>query len=180
MVITTILKKMLISRGFTTDKGRIKMFGKMDWTLFPSRALAIIFQDVGKKLGKDYLYDIGFKAGSDTGDEIIHATGSKPKGGWITMKLVVSLLEFIGYGTPVFVKSDIEKDGHHHLLVHVSNNPITEWGVKLYGKKSLVCNWVMGVYAGHAECELGAKNVRVKESRCIKDGHPYCEWESKW
>lgn len=180
MVITTILKKMLISRGFTTSKGRIKMFGKMDWTLFPSRALAIIFQDVGEKLGEKYLYDIGFKAGLDAAKEIIKSSGGKPKGGWITLKIVVALLEFIGYGTPDFVKFEIKEKGHHHIIVHVKNNPITEWGVKMFGKKSIVCNWVMGVYAGHAAYDLDVKNIHVKEVKCIKNGHPYCEWETKW
>lgn len=180
MVLSMILKKMLIGRGFTTEKGRIKLFGKMDWTLFPSKSLAITFQEIGEKLGKDYLYEIGFKAGTDAAKEVVKATGSKPKGGWITLKILLSLLEFIGYGTPDFVKFDVKKDGHHHMIAHVKNNPITEWGVKLYGKKSLVCNWVMGVYAAHAEYELEAKHVKIKENKCIKDGHPCCIWESRW
>lgn len=180
MVITTILKKLLISRGFTTDRGRIKMFGKMDWTLFPSKSLAIIFQDVGEKLGKDYLYDIGFRAGYSAAEEILRCTGAKPRAGWISLKIAVSLLDFVGYGTPEFVKFDVKKDGHHHVIIHVRNNAITEWGKFLYGKKSMVCNWVMGVYAAHGEKSLNIKNARLKETKCICKGNPYCEWVTKW
>ena len=56
MVMSTILKKMLIGRAFSTEKGRIKLFGKMDWTLYPSRALAMNLQSIGKRLGEKALY----------------------------------------------------------------------------------------------------------------------------
>jgi len=63
MVVATILKKMLISRGFTTDKSRIKMFGKMDWTLYPSTGLAHIMQEIGENMGPKELYKIGYEDG---------------------------------------------------------------------------------------------------------------------
>ncbi len=180
MVLSTVLKKMLIGRAFTNEKGRIRLYGRMDWMLYPARAFALNLQNVGEKLGKDYLYKIGYEAGYDAGKEIVKCTGAKLKGGWATQKIVLALLDFIGFGKVEFIKADIKKDGHHHMIIHVRNNPVIEHGAKLYGKKSMICDWFMGVYAAHGEVELGVKNAKLVEVKCIRNGSPYCEWESKW
>lgn len=180
MVLSGVLKKMLIGRAFTNEHGRIKLYGKMDWMLYPARALAINLQSVGEKSGREYLRKLGRDAGHDAGLEILKCTGGKLKGGWVTQKIVIALLDFIGFGQLEFTKTDIKKDGHHHIIMHVKNNPVIEHGVKLYGKKSMICEWFMAVYEAHGELELGVKNVRLIENHCIKDGFPNCEWESKW
>jgi hypothetical protein len=180
MVLSTILKKMLIGRAFTNEKGRIRLYGRMDWMLYPARAFALNLQSIGEKLGKDYLYKIGYEAGYDAGKEIVKCTGAKLKGGWVTQKIVLALLDFIGFGEVEFIKADIKKDGHHHIIIHTRNNPVIEHGAKLYGKKSMICYWFMGVYGAHGEVELGVKNPKLVENKCIRHGSPYCEWESKW
>jgi hypothetical protein len=52
MVLSPILKKMLIGRAFSNEQGRIKLYGKMDWTMFPARALAMNFQTIAESNGK--------------------------------------------------------------------------------------------------------------------------------
>ncbi len=72
------------------------------------------------------------------------------------------------------------KGRHHHIIVHVRDNPVIEHGARMFGAKSMVCKWFMGVYAAHGEMELGVGHVRLKENKCIRLGAPYCEWETKW
>lgn len=180
MVLSPILKKMLIGRAFTNEHGRIRMYGRMDWVMFPARALAMNFQSIAEKNGPEYLRKLGWEAGYDAGIEIMKSTGGKLKGGWISLKITIALLDFIGFGQLEFTKTDLKKDGHHHFIMHVKNNPVIEHGVKLYGKKSMICEWFMGVYAAHAEVELGLKNPKFVETHCIKDGFPQCEWVTKW
>lgn len=180
MVVATILKKMLISRGFTTSKSRIKMFGKMDWTLYPSTGLAHIMQEVGEKMGPKELYRIGYEDGLMNGEEILKASGAKIKGGWLSLQIIIALMDFIGYGNIKFVKYDVKKDGHHHIIIHVFNNPIVEHAKEMYGKKSLVCHFVAGLFTGHGEIELGINHGHLKENMCICKGAPYCEFETKW
>lgn len=180
MTLTGTLKKMLIGRAFTTERGRIKMFGRMDWVLFAAKATAEMFQNIAEKNGTEYLYKLGYDGGKSASEEMIKYMGLKMKGGWITQKAIVEVLDFLGFGRPEFVLSKVEKDGHHHIIIHVHDNPIIEQGAKLFGKNSKVCQWYMGVYAAHGEMDLGVKNVKLKENNCIKDGHPFCEWESKW
>jgi len=174
-----ILKKLLYGRAFATERGRIKLFGRMDWTLFPSRALAVNLQTIGDRLGREFVYELGYQAGKDAAREMVRCMGLKPRGGWVTQKAVLSLLEFIGFGRPEFVRMKIH-NGHHHIVVHVSDNPVIEHGTRLFGAKSVACSWFMGVYAAHGEMELGVKHVRLKENKCVRFGAPYCEWETKW
>jgi hypothetical protein len=104
----------------------------------------------------------------------------KPKAGWITQRAIIEMLEFIGYGKIEFIKAHIEKSGHHHIIIHVKDNPVIEHSYKLFGKKSMVCKWFMGVFAAHGELELGIRNTNLKENKCVCKSSPYCEWETKW
>jgi hypothetical protein len=180
MVLSTVLKKMLIGRAFTNERGRIKLYGKMDWMLYPTRAFALNIQSIGEKEGKEYIRKLGWEAGHDAAKEILKCTGAKFKGGWASQKVIVALLDFIGFGQMEFTKTELKKDGHHHFIGHVSNNPAIEHGVRLFGKKSMICDYFMGVYEAHGELGLGLKNPHIVENHCIKDGFPDCEWETKW
>ncbi len=180
MAVADVLSKLLLGRAFATERGRIKLFGQMDWCMVPAKALAENFQNIAVKNGKDYLYKLGYEAGYSAAKEMVKFMGLKPKGGWVTQQAIIKLLDFIGFGQVEFVKADIKKDGHHHVILHIKNNPVIEHAKKLYGSKSMVCNWFMGVYAAHGQMELGVKNAHLKEIKCFCKGHKYCEWETKW
>lgn len=180
MVIADILSKLLLGRAFTTERGRIKLFGQMDWCLIPSKAIAENFQDIAKKMGKNYLYELGYEAGHSAAKEMIKFMGLKKMGGWVTQKAIIALLDFIGFGKVEFIKAEIETSGHHHVIIHVKDNPVIEHAKKMFGSKSMVCYWFMGVYSAHGYMELGIKNAKLKENKCFCKGAPYCEWETKW
>ena len=78
MGLVGILRDMLIGKAFATEKGRIKMFGEMDWTLYPSKGLAHFFQVIGEKLGEDYLFNLSYKNGKFNGNAMVDAMGMKP------------------------------------------------------------------------------------------------------
>ncbi|NOX71440.1 MAG: hypothetical protein GXO64_01950, partial [Candidatus Micrarchaeota archaeon] len=56
--------------SFTTEKSRIRMFGKMDWTLEPSRGMAELIQIPGEKMTEKELFDFGYDNGKIIVDEI--------------------------------------------------------------------------------------------------------------
>jgi hypothetical protein len=68
MVLATILKKLLFVKAFETEKGRIKLFGWMDWIMLPSRALAKDIQMIGERNGREFVYEIGYE-GAKEGDK---------------------------------------------------------------------------------------------------------------
>lgn len=180
MGLSWILKKLLAGRVFDAEKGRITLFGRMDWIMIPARALAKDIQMIGEKNGEEFLYKLGYEGAKEGAMELIKYMGLKPKGGWVTQKAVLSLLEFLGYGRPKFLVAKVEKDGHHRVVFHVRDNPVVEQAARMYGAKSKVCSWFMGIYAAHGEMELGLRNTRMKENKCICRGARYCEWETKW
>ena len=179
--IAAILKKLLMGKVFTTERGRIKLFGRTDWTMQPAISLAYVLQQVGEKNGEDFLFKLGYESGKLGAKQIMGATGITLKGDKLSQKLIIELLEFIGTGRMEVIILKIEKDGRHRVVIHVKDNPTTEYAAKMYGKKSRVCAFFRGVYSAHGEAEFGAKNVRFEENRCICKGAPYfCEWESRW
>jgi hypothetical protein len=126
------------------------------------------------------LYKLGYEGAKEGALELIKYMGLKPKGGWVTQKAVLSLLEFLGYGRPKFLVARVEKDGRRRVVFHIRGNPVVEQAARMYGAKSKVCSWFMGIYAAHGEMELGLRNARMKENKCICRGARYCEWETKW
>jgi predicted hydrocarbon binding protein len=179
MGLATILKKMLVGRAFSTERGRIKLFGRSDWAMQPAVSLAYMLQEVGKKNGEEFLFELGYESGKLGAQELMKVTGIKLKGDKMAQKMVTELLEFIGEGRMEIVRLKSEKQGHHNVIIHVTDNPATEHAFRMYGHKSLVCAFFRGVYSAHAENEFGLKNVKFKEIRCLCKGSLYCEWQSK-
>ncbi len=181
MVLSSIFKKMLIGRAFSNVKGRILLFGRMSWTLAPSRAFAVHIQHLGELIGEKELYKWGYAWCKDAGKEMMESMGFKLGAGWVAQNAVIALLDFIGWGKVEWLKKDVDtKTGHHHIIIKVYDHPVLEHGANLFGKKSMVCTFFRGCYAAHGECELGIKNPYLKENKCICKGSLYCEWETKW
>jgi hypothetical protein len=166
--------------AFVKERGRIKLFGKMDWHLVPSKALAENFQSIAEKNGKEYLYRLGYEAGRSAADEMIRYMCLVPGRGWAAQNAVLKLLELTGFGRAEFATWKIKRDGQHHFQFHVWDNPVIEHARGLFGERSMVCNWFMGIYAAHGEIEMGIRNGTMKENLCVCRGSPYCEWETKW
>ncbi len=95
MGLSWILKKLLAGRVFDAEKGRITLFSRMDWILIPAKALAKNIQMIGEKNGEDFLYKLGYEGTKEGARELIKYMGLKPKGGWVTQKAVLSLLELL-------------------------------------------------------------------------------------
>ena len=180
MGLAWIIKKLLYGKVFDAEKGRITLFGRMDWILIPTLALALNIQMIGEKNGEEFLYKLGYEGGKQGSTELIKYMGLKPRGGWVTQNAIVSLLEILGYGKPEFVIANIRKDGHHRVVIRVRENPVIEDAARMYGTKSKVCSWFRGIYAAHGEMELGLRNVQLKENKCLCKGATHCEWETKW
>ena len=180
MEISPVLKKLFIGRTFTNERGRIKLFGKMDWTFYESRWFAYFLQKTGERLGPDFLFNLGYKNGRLNAEEMVASMKIKPSGGWITQNAIIELLDFLGYGKLKFIVSKTSPGGHHHFIMQMKDNPTVEKAIKMYGKNSRVCYFFDGIFSGHGEIEMGLKNVHIRENKCLSRGDPYCEWETKW
>jgi len=126
MGLAWILKKLLFGRAFATERGRIKLFGRMDWTLFPSRALALNLQAIGEKLGEEFVYDLGYQAGKDAAKEMVKYMGLKPRGGWVTQKAVISMLGDwnLVYREPEGVERILSESGYEGIEVWLEQENI--------------------------------------------------------
>jgi hypothetical protein len=180
MGLSITLKKMLLGKTFTTDKGRIMLFQETNWTLLPSRAFAINLQTIAEKKGGKYLYKLGYNAGLFESGEIKEHLKIEPGNIQKNIAALNDIMEFTGVGTLAFTMLKIKDGGHHHMMFHLENNPVVEHAARLYGPKSMVCNWFMGVYTAHIETFLGIKNSMPKENKCICNASQHCEFESKW
>jgi predicted hydrocarbon binding protein len=176
MALAPMLKKMLIGNAFMTDRGRVKMFENMEYTLFPSRALALNLQKVGKKGGEKYLFDLGYKTTTYFDKELmetIHLSGT----GSETANKIKPIFDILGWGTFEYVKKEYSKN-NHHFIVRLYNNPISDHAKRLFGNDSKVCSFLLGMQSAHTKIIFGV-DVEYKETKCVTKGDPYCEFVSK-
>ena len=178
MTLSTILKKMLIGKAFSTERGRIRTFEKIDWVLYPSRGAAQILQEVGTAAGKNFLFDTGRESGASLMTDIMTVVSTDNADIKKSHESLVEFINFLGFGELQFL--DFDADGKRKRIhFRNANNPITEYGVKMYGSKSMACGFFHGLFTGFLEKELSIKNLRLTEIVCMRKGGNYCEWETK-
>ncbi|MFP4423759.1 MAG: hypothetical protein ACLFP2_00855 [Candidatus Woesearchaeota archaeon] len=166
-------KSLIVRKLLTVANGRLTLFQKINYTVYPARAMAKTLQMIGEKNGKEFLFQLGFDAGNDAADELIENLKLDTKGGQKTYKLFQELLEVIGFGKFRFIKY---KPGSEKSILHVDNHPVLESAKEIYGTSSLVCNFYQGVYSAHAQKEFNIPNAHFEETQCICHGNQFCEW----
>ena len=178
MTLSTILKKMLIGKAFTTERGRIRTFNKLDWVLYPSRGAAQLLQEVGTAAGRDFLFDIGRESGASLMADIMAVISVDDSNLKTSHESLMEFINFLGFGELQFLAFEV--DGKRNRIGFRNiNNPISEYEIKIYGNKSLACDFFHGLFTGFLERELSLKNLKLTESKCVRKGSSYCEWETK-
>ncbi|MBU0898499.1 MAG: hypothetical protein KJ613_01650 [Nanoarchaeota archaeon] len=168
-------KKVLLGREFENIKGRIILFGRIDWLLHPSHALAKNLQTIGEKNGPKFLYDLGYENGKIFVEDLDKIIGKT----WIEKEKVMSFLSsFISFGKINFIsfKSDNNK---HKIIFYITNNSTILEAKKLFGSKSMVCNFFRGIFSGYIESAFNIKSIKLKEAKCVCKGSRFCEFGSK-
>ena len=177
MALAPMLKKMLMGNAFMTDKGRVKMFENMEYTLFPSRALAINLQKIGKKGGEKYLFDLGYKTTMQFDRELMDTIQLQSGIGNETANKIKPIFDILGWGTFEYVKKEYTK-GSHHFIVRLLNSPISDHAKRLFSRDSKVCSFLLGMHSAHTKIIFGV-DAKYKETKCITKGDQYCEFVSR-
>jgi predicted hydrocarbon binding protein len=148
----------------------------MEYTLFPSRALTLNLQKTGEKNGK-YLFDLGYKTTINFDTELMETLGIRPKAEDKSLEKAKPIFDIMGWGNFEYLKKEYTKSSHH-FIVRLSNNPISEYAKQIFGNKSKVCNFMLGMHSAHIKIFFDI-NVVFKEVKCVTKGDPYCEFVAK-
>ena len=171
------LKDSIVKRLIKIEEGRVKMFGKIDYIMFPASAMAEFIHQIGKDLGEDYLFEIGYEAGTDGANEMIERLGlfanSIPK----NLSIIYSMFETLGFGK---MKIKLMHSDKGQILLVLTDHPVIEYAKAVYGNKSRVCALYRGIFSIHAEKDLKVKNCKMIETQCLLKGDAFCEWSSNY
>ncbi|MBI4440191.1 hypothetical protein HY638_04435 [Candidatus Woesearchaeota archaeon] len=171
---TDIVKDLILRRLLTVQNNRIVLFRKLQYTMYPARAMARTLQHIGNENGEEYLFKLGYEAGADAAEEMIENMHLIQKAFPGKLTAIQLLLEIIGFGKPLVKVYDIK---HQKLITQVVNHPVIENGKNLFGEKSMACSFYRGVYSAHVQRELGIKNAHFEEYKCICKGTgDHCLW----
>lgn len=168
------LKELIVKRAITIEDNRIKLFHTINYTLYPARAMAVILQLLGEKGDKGYLFKLGSIIGGDAIDEIYKYLKKVEKFIPDRIKTMQPILEISGFG-----KFDAIEYTDNKVVFRLKEHPVISFGAKLFGKKSIICEFYRAIFSAFCKKLLKLKKCELVESKCISKGDPYCEWEYK-
>lgn len=165
----------LISKDlFVIKDGRITLFRKIDYIMYPSRGIAVNFQRIGKDFGINFLFDLGYKTGLTHWEEISTTLNSIQKFLPSRLNSIFLIMEMTGQG-----KIEILEDTKNKIVIKLINNPSINHSKDLFGKNSLVCYFYAGLYSAILSKEREIPKLRLNETKCITKGDSYCEFVYK-
>ncbi|MBI5148912.1 hypothetical protein HZA33_04505 [Candidatus Pacearchaeota archaeon] len=167
-----IFKKILM-RTLKIKHGLPVLLNKVDFVMFPARAMAKMVQKVGEDLGETYLNRLGYDAGLMVAKEFVESLNWVEKGLALRIKSIFTMFEVMGFGKIDLKLWDTKES---RILLHLINHPVIIYGIKLFGKRERICSFYMGIFSAHAHYELKVNGCNLIETQCISRGAPYCEW----
>lgn len=167
------LTDLIVRRSLKIEKGYVKMFGKIDYIMFPASSMAEFLQKIGKDFGDEYQFNLGYNAGIDGSKEMIENLGLLSKSLTLNLKIILKMFETLGFGVMDFKIFNVPKN---KLLLHLTKHPVIEYARKNFGKDSHICPHYQGIYSIHADKELKIKKCNLIETQCRCKGAKFCEW----
>jgi predicted hydrocarbon binding protein len=167
------LRTKILYKTIKIERGSPILLNKIPFVMFPARSMAKFLQAIGNDCGEEFLFDLGFKGGIMVAEEFVE------KLGWLNRALakriydIFKMFEVMGFGK-IDIKAWDAKTSK--MLLHLTNHPVINHAVKLYGDNEIVCNLYRGIFSAHAHHELGIKNCHFIETQCLKKNHKFCEW----
>lgn len=177
MSIVNYLKESILKRLVKVEDGRVKMFGKIDYIMFPGVAMAEFLHQIGKDMGEEYLFDLGYKAGLDGANEMIEKLGLFANSIPTNMNIINVMFETLGFGK-MNIKVMHSEEGQ--ILLTLVEHPVIDYAKIKYGNKTRVCAHYRGIFSIHAEKDLKVKNCKLIETQCVLKGDAFCEWSSNY
>lgn len=83
------------------------------------------------------------------------------------------MFEVMGFGK---INLKVWDTKNSRMLLDLTNHPVINHSVKLFGKNEKICSLYMGIFSAHAHYELKVNGCKFKETQCISKGSPFCEW----
>lgn len=160
----------LVTRNIlSVGDNRLKLLNEINISMYGSKAWAFTLQEIGKRMGTDYLYQKGYLMGTAAAEELAELLAKEQK---YVPKMLYELANAImatGFGIVMYKRqADL-------ATVEVQHNQIIKFAKELYGESSVVCHFYRGVYSGFIEV-FEKRKIALKEESCICRGDEKCRF----
>ena len=172
-MIIDYFQKLVLKKSLYPKDAHLIVFNKFNFNYLFAEAMAVMVQKIGEDLGEDFLFDVGYKAGDNTKEEMFDKMktnlNSVPK----NLQIIKSMCEVLGFG-----RFDVDKLSPEKgiMSLKVYHNPVIDASVKFFGKDSKVGSLYRGIYSIHADKQLKVKNCMFIETKSVCRGDQYNEW----
>ena len=175
MGIINYFEKLILKKAMLPQNAGILVFNKFNFNYFFAKPMAILLQKIANDFGEKYLFDLGYKAGDDTREEMYEKMHTDENSAAKNLEIIKTMCEVLGFG-----KFEIEKmiPSKGILVLRVWHNPVIDESFPLFGKESKVGALHRGIYSVHAEKHVKVKDCSLIETKSITLGDKYNEWST--
>lgn len=155
------------------DNGQPVLLKKIPFMMFPARSMAVFIQKISEDFDDDFIFDLGYEAGKQSGEEFMNDLGWIGKSFAIRKNSMFKMLEVMGFGKFEFSYWNAKQN---KILLRVENLPVIEHAAKLYGQNEKSSLLYKAVYSAHANVEFGMTDCKLVETQSISKGDDFFEW----
>lgn len=155
------------------DQGQPVLLKKIPYMMYPARSMAVLIQKIADQLDDDALFQLGYDAGMLAGKEFIDKLGWLGKSLLHRKKSLFRMFEVMGFGKIDVKYWNANKD---MVVIHMTDHPVIEHAIKLYGKKEKSSLFYRGIYSAHTHFEFGIENCKFVETQSQTKGAKFFEW----
>ena len=167
------LLNQILKRTLKIDKGQPILLNKVPFVMFPARSMSKLVQKIGEDFGDDYSYQLGYDAGKMVAEEFVNKLGWVEKAFAQKMSTMLNMFEVMGFGKMEILVWNTKEN---KVLIHLTSNPVINWGTKIFGKNEKSCVFYRGIFSSHTENEFGIKGCKFTETQCVSKKGKFCEW----
>lgn len=170
-MVNNIFEDLIVRGGLVGNNNQLKLFRKIEFSMYPARAFAITLNDIYEKKGLDYLIKLGKIMGESAAimfKNEIDKMKSLIKKDYQTIK---NIIEISGFGKIEEFIEDKKK-----IIIRIKDHSVIAPSKKLFSNKSPACSFYGEIYGAYIRIFKNIKKLKIIHTKCGCNNAEFCEW----
>src|SRR3989338_1375604 len=169
-MVNNIFEDLIVRGGIVGNNNQLRLFRKVDFSMYPARAFAVALHDIYEKKGSDYLKKLGKLMGESAAINFKNAIGKMKTLIKKDYQTINNLIEISG-----FVKIENYAEDNKKVLIRIKDHNVIEPSKKLYGSNPFICLFYGEIFGAYIRIFRNLKKLKIDHSACVCAGKDFCE-----
>ena len=170
-MVNNIFEYLIVRGGIVGNNNQLRLFRKIDFSMYPARAFAITLHEIKDNKGLDYLKNLGKLMGESAATAFKNAMDKMKSLIKKDYQTINNLIEISGFGK---IGEFIEDD--KKFIIRIKDHSVIAPSKKLYGNNSPVCSFYGEIFGAYIRVFKNLKKLKITHTKCGCNNNEFCEW----